>query len=85
MKIILSPAKTMVRADDDFAFRGLPELLNRTEVLLADLKQLSAAELKKVFRSSEKIAEENYVRYQNMDLRRGLSPALFSRTGSSDR
>ena len=81
MKIILSPAKTMVKADDDLAYRDLPVLMKETEHLLAYMKSLSMEELKKVFRSSDKIVRENYERYRNMNLREGLSPAVFSYTG----
>lgn len=81
MKIILSPAKTMAPADDDFSWQSLPVFLPESEKLLACLRSLSAEELRKVFRSSEKIAAENYERYQKMNLSEGLSPALFSYTG----
>jgi cytoplasmic iron level regulating protein YaaA (DUF328/UPF0246 family) len=81
MKIILSPAKKMVRADDDFAYHDLPVFLTRTEELLKELKSYDAAQLKKIWNCSDALVRENMERLADMDLRKGLSPAVFSYSG----
>lgn len=81
MKIILSPAKTMTAANDDFLSRGVLLFPEETQYLLDHLRKYSKEELKKIFKCSEKIAEQNYERFQRMDLNKDLSPAVFSYTG----
>ncbi len=81
MRIILSPAKKMVRADDDFAYRDLPVFLNKTGQLLEYLKSYDYAQLKKIWNCSDTLVRENMERLENMDLGKGLSPAVFSYSG----
>lgn len=81
MKVILSPAKKMVRADDDFTYKDLPVFLEDSRRLLAELRSCDEAELKKIWKCSEKLVQENVKRLQEADLERNLSPAVFSYTG----
>ncbi|MDO4414080.1 MAG: peroxide stress protein YaaA [Erysipelotrichaceae bacterium] len=81
MKIILSPAKKMERADDDFAYDSLPEFLVQSEELSDHLKSYDAAQLKKIWKCSDALVQLNQQRIETMDLRKGLSPALFSYIG----
>jgi len=81
MKIIISPAKKMNINTDDLAYRDLPEFLPQTERLLESLRGMSYDELKKLWRCSDKIAEQNYERLQRMDLRRILTPAVLAYEG----
>ena len=81
MKIIISPAKQMKENHDFMAATSLPVMLDRTERILRQMKQFDRAELKKLFRANDKITEENFQRYQNMDLRKGLTPAVLSYNG----
>lgn len=81
MKIILSPAKKMVRADDDFGYESLPVFLDRSEKLLAELKTYDYAQLKKIWNCSDALVRSNMERLEHMDLHSGLSPALFSYSG----
>ena len=81
MKIILSPAKKMVRADDDFRCESLPVFIQETEILLEKLRSFDYAELKKIWNCSDQIAQTNMERLENMDLHNGLSPAVFSYNG----
>lgn len=81
MKIILSPAKKMVRADDDFAYESLPVFLAESEQLLAYLKSYDYAQLKKIWNCSDTLARTNQQRLERMDLRNSLSPALFTYSG----
>ena len=81
MRIIISPAKKMNINTDDLAYRDLPEFLRQTEQLLERLRGMSYDELKKLWKCSDKIAEQNYERLQNMDLRRILTPAVLAYEG----
>lgn len=81
MKIIISPAKQM-RTDNDFLdCQGLPALLDRTRILAEYLKSLPYEQLKQLLCCSDKLAKENFDRYQSMDLVRGLTPAILSYDG----
>ena len=81
MKIILSPAKKMNHDMDSLGYADLPCFLERTEELLAWLKQKSYAELKKLWSCNDRIAEQNVQRLQHMDLHRQLTPAVLSYEG----
>ena len=81
MKLIISPAKQM-REDADFlAPKALPVLLPETERLLESLRGLPYPELKRLLACSDAIAGQNYRRFQEMDLRRNLTPALLAYQG----
>lgn len=81
MKIILSPAKQMKVNNDFMQAVSLPRMLNRTETILNQMKTYDISQLKKLFRANDKITEENFRRYQEMDLRKGLTPAVLSYSG----
>lgn len=81
MKIIISPAKKMNCNTDEIAYKALPTFLERANTLKEYLKSLPLSELKDLFACNEKIAELNYDRYQNMDLEKGLTPALLAYEG----
>lgn len=81
MKVILSPAKKMVRADDDFTYKDLPVFLEDSRKLLAELRSYDEAELKKIWKCSDRLVQENMQRLQEADLERNLSPAVFSYVG----
>ncbi|NBG87872.1 peroxide stress protein YaaA [Isachenkonia alkalipeptolytica] len=81
MRIIISPAKKMTRDTDSLEYRSLPDFLEETEKLLKYLRSISYEELKKLWKCSDKIANENYNRIQNMDLTRQLTPAILAYEG----
>lgn len=81
MKIIISPAKKMNENKDTLGHYQMPHFLKETGQLLAYLKTLSYAELKSVWKCSDKIAEQNYQRIQTMDLYKNLTPAILSYDG----
>ena len=81
MKIIIAPAKKMNADPDAFPASGLPGFLPETRKLLAWLRQLPYEELKKLLGCSDQLAQLNYRRYQEMELERGLTPALFAYEG----
>ena len=81
MKIIISPAKKMNVDTDSLEWLALPRFLERTEQLLARLRSMSYAELKKLWKCNDQLAELNVQRLQAMDLRRHLTPAILSYEG----
>lgn len=81
MKIIISPAKKMNVDTDTFGHNGLPVFLSRTKELMNHMKSLSFEEAKKLWGCNDKIAEQNFERYAQMDLERRLTPAIISYEG----
>ena len=81
MRIILSPAKKMNENTDDIAPQGLPVFMEQTETIKHFMRGLSYAEAKKLWACNDKIAEQNYARFRDMDLYHGLTPAILSYEG----
>ena len=80
MKIIISPAKQM-RVDDGWDSCRRPQFLERTQLLLAQLQQMSLPELQQLWQCNDKIAAENYRRVKNMRLEENLTPAVLAYDG----
>ena len=81
MQIIISPAKQMKMDTDSMEIGGLPLFLEETEQLMQKLQTFSKSELKALFVANDKITEENFQRYAQMDLQRQLTPAVLSYVG----
>ena len=81
MKIIISPAKKMRVDTDSLPWRDLPEFLPKTQALCEELRALSPAELKKLWKCNEDILRLNVERLENMDLRKNLTPAVLAYEG----
>ena len=81
MQIIISPAKKMRVDNDDIGAASLPVFLAKTEELLAALRALDYKALQNLWQCNDALAELNYSRLQKMDLRRNLTPAVFSYDG----
>ena len=81
MKIILSPAKKMNMDPDRLAPAGLPDFLDQTEEILSWLRDRSYEELKTLWKCNDKIAQQNIVRLEQMELRSQLTPAVLSYEG----
>ncbi len=81
MKIIISPAKTMRDQGDGFHCGQFPVLLEKTERLLEVLRTFSIEELMMLMKCNRRLAELNFQRFQQMDLKRSCTPALFSYDG----
>ena len=81
MKLLISPAKKMDRDTDTLPWRDLPALLERTERLLKHLRGLPLPALKGLLACNDGLAELNFRRYREMDLRRDLTPALLAYEG----
>lgn len=81
MRIILSPAKKMNIDEDKLDAAGMPVFLSDTEKILSYLQKKPYEELKKLWACSDRIAEENFERLKDMDLRSRLTPAILSYDG----
>jgi cytoplasmic iron level regulating protein YaaA (DUF328/UPF0246 family) len=81
LKFIISPAKQMKTQQEILDCRGLPVLLEKTKILAEYLKSLSYPELKALLSCSDALTEQNFQRYQSMDLTRELTPAILSYDG----
>jgi len=81
MRIIIAPAKKMNVDVDSFPIEGLPCFLDDTERLKTALQAMSLKELQNIWKCNDTIAGLNVERLQNMDLRRGLTPAILAYEG----
>ncbi len=81
MRIILAPAKKMNTDTDTLAPSGLPEYLDKSEMILEWLRDRSHGELKKLWGCNDKIAEQNFDRLEHMELRSRLTPAILAYEG----
>lgn len=81
MKIIISPAKKMNVDTDTLQCRSVPVFLDETSELLEWMRDLTFAEAKELWKCNDKIAEQNYRRFQEMDLERNLTPAVIAYEG----
>ena len=66
---------------DILAYRDLPVFLDKTEILMKWVQKLSYEEAKKLWACNDKIAEQNFERFRDMDLRDNLTPAILSYEG----
>lgn len=81
MRIIISPAKKMKVDEDSLAYLGLPAFLKKTEKIKEYMQCLTLPAAKKLWACNDKIAAENFERFQNMDLRKRLTAAILSYEG----
>lgn len=81
MKIILSPAKKMKVDTDSMEIGGLPCFLDQTQSILDWLRAQSHADLKKLWGCNDAIAQQNFQRIAEMDLRERLTPAILCYEG----
>ncbi|ETP72820.1 hypothetical protein UYO_1237 [Lachnospiraceae bacterium JC7] len=81
MKIIISPAKKMRDARDMMEAKDLPEYLDKAEHIKEWIQKLSYEEKKDLWKCNDKIAEQNELRFKEMNLRENLTPALLSYDG----
>lgn len=81
MRIIISPAKTMKMDIGEFQVEKLPVFIEDTKKILKRLKEMSYDELKEMWNCNDKLATLNEERLQDMDLEKGLVPAVMSYEG----
>lgn len=81
MKIIISPAKKMNIDEDSLAYKDLPIFLKETEKLKKYIQTLDFETAKNLWATNDKITKQNLDRFENMDLKKTLTPAIFSYEG----
>lgn len=81
MRVIISPAKKMVRDLDGFPAETLPQFIEEAERLCDALRSRSDRELQELWKCNDALAKLNVERLRNMDLRRALTPAVFAYEG----
>ena len=81
MKIIISPAKKMNIDTDTLACRSIPVFLDETKELLVWMRRLTFGQAKELWKCNDKVAEQNYRSFQEMDLERNLTPAVIAYEG----
>lgn len=81
MRIIISPAKKMKVDEDTLAYESLPVFLDDTARIMKWIKTLNLEETKALWGCNEKLAKQNYERFQKMRLDSGLTPAILSYEG----
>lgn len=81
MKIIISPAKKMNVDTDTLEGHTLPEFLKEAAEIMHWMQKLTYDEAKKLWGCNEKIADLNYERFQEMELKKNLTPAILSYEG----
>ena len=77
MKIIVSPAKTMVENSDSYIGGSVPTYIDYSQILLDEIRKKSYEELKEIWKCNEKIANENFARFKDMDLQGSLTLQYF--------
>lgn len=81
MRLIISPAKKMNMAPDVLEFQGYPEFLEDTDILRRYISGLSYGDAKALWKCNDAIAEQNFERFRDMDLRRNLTAAIVAYEG----
>lgn len=81
MKIIISPAKQMRTDTESGCECTSPVYTKETERILAKLQSMNYEELKNLWKCNDKIAEQNYQRIKNMDLKNNVTPAVLAYDG----
>ena len=81
MRIIISPAKKMNVDRDTLQCQGLPIYLEKAKDIMDWMKCLTLEEAKALWGCNNKLAQLNYSRFQSMNLRLCLTPALLSYEG----
>lgn len=81
MKIIISPAKKMNIDTDTFPCMGSPAYLDKTAQILDFMRGLPLSRCQEIWKCNDSLAQQNYQRFQTMDLHRCLTPAVISYEG----
>ena len=71
----------MNMAPDVLEFQGYPEFLEDTDILRRYISGLSYGDAKALWKCNDAIAEQNFERFRDMDLRRNLTAAIVAYEG----
>lgn len=81
MRIIISPAKKMNEDGDTLQYHDLPVFLEETTRIMKWMQTLSPEEARTLWGCNEKLAEQNFRRFEKMELTKRLTPAILSYEG----
>ena len=81
MKIIISPAKKMHKDEETFSVSSEPVFIDEADKIKNRLSGTSRDELKKLWKCSDELTDQNIERLKNMNLRNNLSAAIISYEG----
>lgn len=81
MRIIISPAKKMKVDEDTLAYGSMPVFLGDTVRIMNWIKSLNIGEATALWGCNDKLAKQNFERFQQMRLDTGLTPAILSYEG----
>ena len=81
MRVSISPAKKMNAKEEVLPWQNLPVFLDRTETILKWMQSLSLEEAKELWHCNDKLAQQNYERFRDMQLDHNLTPAILSYEG----
>lgn len=71
----------MNRAPDILDYQGYPEFVADADILRRYISALNYGEAKALWKCNDKIAEQNFERFQRMNLKENLTPALMAYEG----
>ena len=71
----------MIENTDCYIGSSVPTYIDYSLILLDEIRKKSYEELKEIWKCNEKIANENFDRFKNMNLQGSLTPAIFSYQG----
>lgn len=66
---------------DTYQVTGLPVFLEDTKLLMNEIRNLTFAQAKELWKCNDKLAQLNYDRFRRMDVERCLTPAVLTYEG----
>lgn len=81
MKIIISPAKKMNIDDNTFGTTGMPVFIDEANRLKNHIQQMSLTEMQALWKCNNKLAQQNFDRFKNMNLKNVHTPAILAYEG----
>lgn len=81
MKIIIAPAKRMKVDQNSFPVQSRPQFLAKTQILAHFLRSRSKKQLKELWQANDQIVTKGQEQLQQLDLKRGLTPAIVAFKG----
>lgn len=70
-----------MNTEQDISHKSLPVFLDYTQEIKNTIQSLSYEDLKAVWKCNDNLAKLNFERFSNMNLKRNLSPSIFSYEG----
>ena len=61
--------------------KNLPKFLDKTTILMNEIKKMNFSEQKELWKANDKIVTKNRANFNQMDLKKNLTPAIFAFEG----